>query len=187
MESLLDTNEQVQAALNAHQRATLSAKKSLGIEGGASTPTGTPGNVTPSPDLAAASSGAAGGGVTANGSGSAPGSSSRSGSRARRDNGKAREDAPLPALPPRDTDKGKGAAAATYDPPPGPPPGRADDAEDPFRDPQDEPRAQQEESSFLPREALALDSFHPGFQTAGSASAPKKERDDDLYDSGVKR
>lgn len=179
MESLLDVNEQVQAALNAHQRAALSAKKSLGIEGGGA---GTPTIEAPSPDFTAMGG--------ANGSGRAEGSSSRSASRGRRDNGKGREDAPLPALP-KESDKGKGAAAS-YEPPAGPPPGRAnDDAEDPFRDPHDEGnhhhQQQQGGSSFLGNEALAFDSFHPGFQPAGAASGSRREQDDDIYDSGSRR
>lgn len=179
MESLLDVNEQVQAALNAHQRAALSAKKSLGIEGGgASTPT----VETPSPDPTAMGG--------ANGSGRAQGSSSRDASRVRRDNGKGREDAPLPPLPGGSGGSDKGKGAASYQPPPGPPPGRRDDAEDPFRDPQEEGNHHQNQqggASFLGHEALAFDSFHPGFQPAGTGSGSRKEEDDDIYGSGPRR
>lgn len=182
MESLLDTNEQLQAALNAHQRAALSAKKSLGIAAGGTTPT--PG--TPSPDDLTTASGAVGvAGAAANGSGSGSGSASRSGSQSRRrDNGKGREEDPLPPLP-RENNKGKGAA--TFEPPPGPPPGKGPE-EDPFRDPEDEP-GRQGGSSYLGNDTLAFESFNPGFTPAGSASGSKMDRtdNDDIYDSAPRK
>lgn len=174
METLLDVNEHLQAALNAHQRAVLSAKKSLGIEGGGA---GTPMFGTPSPDRASMGG--------ANGSGSAQGSStSRETSRVRKDNGKGREEEPpLPALP-KESDKGKGAAS--YEPPPGPPPGGVNDAENPFRDPH-EGGSRQGGSSFLGSEALVFDSFNPGFRAAGSASGSRRQPGDDIYDSEPRR
>lgn len=175
MESLLDANEQLQAALNAHQRAALSAKKSLGISAGGGTPTAG----TPSPDLAV--SGAVGA-ANGSGSGSGQGSSSRSGSQVRRDNGKGREET-LPELPAREVDKGKGAEK--YELPPGPPPGRNHEQEDPFRDPDTN---QQGGPSFLGNEAMAFDTFNPGFTAAGSGSgSAPKGKDDDIYGSGPKR
>lgn len=171
METLLDANEQLQAALNAHQRATLSAKKSLGV-------TGTP-PVGAQEDPAVSVSGALG---DTNGAPSQA-SSSRAGSVAGpRNNGKGREEAP-----------GKGKGAAGYEPPPGPPPGWNTQPEDPFRDPHEEAGGQQQ---GLGSEALVFDSFHPGFTAAGTAGgsgsgsgyAPgRRPEEDDLYDSAPRR
>lgn len=184
MESLLDINEQLQAALNAHQRAVLSAKKSLGISGGAGTPP-----VGAQEDPAASVSGALG---DLNGAPSQAGSSRAPSVSRPRNNGKGREETP-----------GKGKGAAGYEPPPGPPPGWNTHAEDPFRDPHDDANNQQQQggSSYLGSEALVFDSFHPGFTNAGAAAGgsgtgtgtgsgygPRRpEYDDDIYDSAPRR
>lgn len=187
MESLLDANEQLQAALNAHQRAALSAKKSLGITGGTGTPP-----VGGQEDPAVSVSGALG---DSNGGAPSQAGSSRSTSVTRpRNNGKGREEAP----------GGKGKGAAGYEPPPGPPPGWNIHPEDPFRDPNEEANNQHQHqqggSSYLGSEALVFDSFHPGFTNAGPAAGgsgsgfgsgygagKRPEDDDDIYDSAPRR
>ena len=188
MENLLDTNEQLQTALNTHQRAVLSARKQLGISSNNSP--SHPG--TPSPDLPLVS-GANNG--TANGSGS--GSGGTGSSRAHASSSRAEGVPPPP--PPRDgAGKGKGAvtpyAASTND-----------DPRDPFRDPQDEPAVgPRPKASISGDDLLRLGSLEVDFNKyalsgsaggSGSSNRAGKERetvdtttdDDDLYDSAPRQ
>lgn len=187
MESLLDTSEQLQSALNTHRRAVLSAKKSLGIE--AATAAGTPTGGTESPRVPIAAAAAAPG-DGANGRDTRHASSSRSTSHARngRDNGKGRDD---DASGP----KGKGTAAvagSSYDPSPAPQMSWNQHPEDPFRDPLDD-RSQQHQqqqwhqqqqagsSSSRGGDPFAFEPFHPGFSAASGSGAGKGREDDDIY------
>lgn len=177
MESLIDTNEQLQSALNVHQRAMLSAKKQLGLTSTNSPPL----PATPVPD-APLVSGANNAWLNGSGNGSGSGSRAQGGSSSRSDG--------APPPPPRET-KGK-AAVTPY----------TEEPRDPFADPQDEPQAQaglSHKASISGDDLLKLNSFQVDFDKyavsgAGSGSGSRatgKGRetgadatdDDDLYDS----
>lgn len=166
MENLIDTNEQLQKALNQHKRAILNARKQLGLGGR----DGDSPNETPS----------------MNGSDnrqSLLGSTQTSGFNL--------GGPPLSIRPPADGGKGK----QTYTPPPGPPPGvgPSGDAtsgsgpsryppeppqethglDDPFRDPQPTgPYNTQPVMAFTgdysQHNALPPEPYHPGFKTTES-------------------
>jgi hypothetical protein len=182
MESLIDTNEQLQTALNQHGRAVLNARKQLGINERSNTHTpqdavyegGPPPSTWQNPAAAAASSS-----TRANHNSTPPPTIPK----------------PLPSPP-----SGKGKSAAVWEPSPptaGPssrsangarpdPPrkdsyGSADDEDrDPFRDPTPEPprgsgggwRPSGTNTAAAadqpPR--LAIDSFHPGFGATTTSS-----------------
>lgn len=191
MESLIDTNEQVQTALNQHQRAVLGARKQLGLNvrseenlldatpnmmstsnGGADSGFGQAPAVPPPdtrPELLQQQS-------RASSSSSVP--------------GRAGVAAPLR----KPVGNGKGKATENFEPPPGPPPGvppkeglagaGGDDVENPFLDPQPRYRpaaggssaygtappsavpAAAELPSHEPRPAH--EPYHPGFQQTPS-------------------
>jgi hypothetical protein len=181
MESLIDTNEQLQSALNTHQRAVLSARKQLGI-GDRSTPGDTPSPVSP---LEVNDRRPGGSGRVASGS--------------------------APPLPTRSNDKGKETDVFTppTGPPPGSTKDLPDaPSEDPFRDPEPSSSRAGQSSSYAPLDEpkLALEPFHPGFQGSqnygasssssstpappgeGSSSKPPpkpeaKDVEDDMYES----
>ncbi|UNI22427.1 hypothetical protein JDV02_008318 [Purpureocillium takamizusanense] len=157
MESLIDTNEQLQTALNQHQRAVLNARKQLGLN----TPhEGSPGpeatNGTQRQDSWQGTSTGAGIGI---GAGLGAGAAIVSGG------------------------NGKGKEAEFYNAPDGPPPvGKASgsgyrrdndnvSAEDPFAD----PHPGQSSSGAFADLRLAQEPFHPGFQAAGPNFADEKE------------
>lgn len=166
MEALIDTNEQLQASLNQHQRAILGARKALGIGQGGPSPASENGSGGGSGGILGGAgdvSGGAGLGINFNPTG---GSSSKS---------------TPPPLPDRNHGKGKGLEVE--------PPARAGPSgsntpapeEDPFKDP-DEQR-------------LGIEPFHPGFGGSGSGSGSgngkqparryaNDDDDDGLYDSG---
>ncbi|KAK1840610.1 gat domain-containing protein [Colletotrichum chrysophilum] len=156
MENLIDTNEQLQSALNQHQRAVLGARKQLGI--GARSE-----NASPiSPQSA---------------TGQHPEPPQQQWSQAQSSSSSS---TPAPVLPARPAEgNGKGKAAESFAPPPGPPPKSQPEppAEDPFKDPQ--PQTNYSSSSKaggsgyaaeLPSEEqrLAFDPYHPGFNTTPS-------------------
>lgn len=179
MESMIDTNEQLQAALNQHQRAVLNARKHLGLGERSNTH-------TPSND--AMYEGGPPGRPPTLQNPAATASSSRSNLNS----------TPPPTsqkrLPSPPSGKGKGpagwepsppagASRSTNGAPPGPPPSHgyghdrhSEENDDPFRDPTPEPpRGGQSGSGWRPSGAdssnqpprLAVDSFHPGFGTTG--------------------
>jgi hypothetical protein len=158
MESLIDTNEQLQRSLNQHQRAILQAKKHLGINSSSaispiSEPS--PGTERAGPGLPT-SSGAAGG-FWQGSSGANPLSMNPA--------------APPPPVPSRKAvGNGKGKAPSTWESPhavgsssKAATPQNEDEA-DPFRDPVPERK-----SNELP--SLPYEPFHPGF---GSSSGQDK-------------
>lgn len=184
MESLIDTNEQLQTALNQHQRAMLNARKQLGLHEPAGSEAAEPdGNAELLPPQKAAKSPAShSGGLL-----------------------------PLAASP--NNGKGK-AVDTTYNPPPGPPPGHVQAPEparepasgasvgtskqrpkqeevwdDPFADPQDSQvgREAVPPSADSIQQRHAEEPFHPGgfsgsaAQGKGLTSAPLDDRDEDLY------
>jgi len=183
MESLLDTNEQLQRSLNQHQRAVLQAKKHLGLgePRNSGSPTGGPhpgvqdptqvsggaGPWQPSPDSATATPANFG---------------------------------PPPSLPDRkpvggSNGKGKStesawdrsAAAGPSRSNNATPQQHADDDGDPFRDPAPEPSSSRNQApGDLP--SLPFEPFHPGFNTTNAKEAGKPDpvtpvTDDSLYDN----
>ncbi|EQB50518.1 GAT domain-containing protein [Colletotrichum gloeosporioides Cg-14] len=156
MENLIDTNEQLQSALNQHQRAVLGARKQLGI--GARSENASP--ISPQ---------------SATGQHSEPPQQQWSQAQS-----SSSSSTPAPVLPARPAEgNGKGKAAESFAPPPGPPPKSQPEppAEDPFKDPQ--PQTNHSSSSKaggsgyaaeLPSEEprLAFDPYHPGFNTTPS-------------------
>ncbi|CAI4218248.1 unnamed protein product [Parascedosporium putredinis] len=187
MESLINTNEQLQSALNLHQRAVLSAKKQLGIVSSHSP--AQPG--TPSPEVPLISGannpwvGNDGNDAGIGGVGASRSNSGAQGSSSRSD---------LPPPPPPREKKGKGAVTPY-----------AEEPRDPFADPHDEaagPAAGGSGSgnggagkaSIAGDDLLQLNSFHVDFDAykpsgleptsnnrvgKGSGAAD----DDDIYDS----
>ncbi|KAH8878890.1 hypothetical protein GQ53DRAFT_56614 [Thozetella sp. PMI_491] len=163
MESLIDTNEQLQQALNHHQRAVLNAKKHLGINERSNNPS--PVQNTSSGDEQNGPDGVRSQAPSA---------------------GLNMNPPPLPGRKPVGNGKGK-ANADVWDAP-GPSrsqsgtPRHDDDDRDPFRDPPPEP------TGFPPQQAggsskavedeeprLAYEPFHPGFSSAsGSANKPQR-------------
>lgn len=155
MESLIDTNEQLQSALNQHQRAVLGARKQLGI--GARSGDASP--ASPQPSTAQYAN-------RPQEWQQAQSSSSSS--------------TPAPVLPIRPAEgNGKGKAAESFMPPPGPPPKAPEErpSEDPFRDPQPDNGHSTSSriggsapAAELPSEEprLAFDPYHPGFNTTPS-------------------
>ncbi|KAK1758360.1 hypothetical protein QBC47DRAFT_138387 [Echria macrotheca] len=165
MESLIDTNEQLQQALNHHQRAVLQAKKRLGLGERSSTS-------TPS--------------VGQNEQGQQVASQWQPPS----DQNEAVRGA-IPPLPVRKP-SGKGKGTASYaEPGPsrsnsGTP--RHDDEADPFRDPVPESSSRQpgRASNELPR--LPFEPFHPGFSpTTPSSSGAKLDPVTPVSDEGHER
>lgn len=167
MENLIDTNEQLQQALNQHQRAVLSARKTLGIGDRSQNP-----SPTPPPEV--------------NGS-------SRPSMQDDYSSGSASLAPPLSGQRPAQNGKGKGKETAGFDdyvpPPPGPPPGRPpvpgpsrsanitpnppEVPDDPFRDPElkygrvgasGKAPARDDEPRF------AHEPFHPGFSNKPTQS-----------------
>ncbi|KAK1477590.1 GAT domain-containing protein [Colletotrichum cuscutae] len=155
MEHLIDTNEQLQSALNQHQRAVLGARKQLGIDPRSD-------NASPvSPQTAE----------------SQQASRTQEWAQAQAQSSSSSSTPPLPTRPSEGS--GKGKASETFAPPPGPPPKAQPQygAEDPFRDPQ--PEIHYSSSSRpagsggaveLPGEEprLAHEPFHPGFNPTPS-------------------
>ncbi|GKT46076.1 uncharacterized protein ColSpa_06257 [Colletotrichum spaethianum] len=157
MEHLIDTNEQLQSALNQHQRAVLGARKQLGI--GPRSDNASP--VSPQPTEHQHPN------PPQEWQQAQPSSSSST---------------PAPALPTRPLEgNGKGKASESFAPPPGPPPKaqqqRPTEDQDPFRDPQ--PENNYSSSSRpggsgsaveLPSEEprLAFEPYHPGFNSTPS-------------------
>ncbi len=160
MESLIDTNEQLQQALNQHQRAVLYARKQLGLNERSNEPSPARGSPVDS------DSSRPGGGSSSFQAPPAP---------------PPRSNATLPDRKPASNGKGK-ATADTWD---APGPSRSmsgtphagvdedeDDERDPFRDPQPERSASGSRkaggasSSAAPDDEhprLAYEPFHPGF------------------------
>ncbi|KAB5547015.1 GAT domain-containing protein [Coniochaeta sp. 2T2.1] len=175
MESMIDTNEQLQAALNQHQRAVLNARKHLGLGERSE-------NNTPSQNSLYEGGPPSGPPPNWQNQGAAA-SSSRSNLNSTPPPGEKR----LPSPP---SGKGKGPAAGWE---PSPPhhagaagPSRSangtpsnnhlyseEDNEDPFRDPTPEPPRGGGSSTWRPSNTdqqppkLAIDSFHPGFGAGG--------------------
>lgn len=167
MESLIDTNEFLQSALNQHKRAILNARKHMGLGGrtdsGTSIPVSPPTNGTHDRVLRWQESQAAWSPTDSDGP-------------------------PLPDRPSPDNDKGKGAER--FQPPPGPPPGHGPSSagpsglgisefsqtqpspvEDPFRDPQPAGSSSRPGPSYsgdYSNQRLAEEPFHPGFQPTPS-------------------
>ncbi|WYZ45516.1 hypothetical protein EsH8_VIII_000832 [Colletotrichum jinshuiense] len=154
MEHLIDTNEQLQSALNQHQRAILGARKQLGV-GSRSENTSPVSSQTPENQLAHRTQGW-----------QQPQSSSGS--------------TPPPSLPTRLAEgNGKGKASESFAPPLGPPPKAQSKplAEDPFKDPQPENTYSSSSkaggsgyTAELPGEEprLAFEPYHPGFNSTPS-------------------
>ncbi|KAF9872219.1 gat domain-containing protein [Colletotrichum karsti] len=162
MENLIDTNEQLQSALNQHQRAVLGARKQLGV--GARSENASP--ISPNSI-----------------NGQHPGQHPDAPQQWQQAQSSSSSSTPAPALPSRPAEgNGKGKAAESFAPPPGPPPKPYSEAptDDPFRDPQ--PDAKYSSSSraggssnavelpSLPSEEprLAFDPYHPGFNATPS-------------------
>jgi hypothetical protein len=161
MESLIDTNEQLQQALNQHHRAVLQAKKQLGLgdgSSGTSSPAPHPHQQqVPPPDLSRpvppVPSRKAVAGSSSNGKGKATldtyGSSSAVAGPSRSASG----------TPRHDTD---------------------DDEQDPFRDPPPEHHQQAAGSSSRPDgpPRLSFEPFHPGFGGSSSLAAADKRKEE---------
>lgn len=162
MESLIDTNEQLQTALNQHQRAVLSAKKQLGLGTGSS-------DVSPAPETTNGSdrepdwqtSGAmplaAAAGIVASGG-----------------NGKGKQaevygapDGPPPGNAPSGSGHGKDHDEVSLE----------DPFDDPFRDPQpgSSNHVGQSSSGAYNDHRLAHEPFNPGFQPAALSYGDEKE------------
>ncbi|CAM1501599.1 Fc.00g035830.m01.CDS01 [Cosmosporella sp. VM-42] len=169
MEHLIDTNEQLQTALNQHKRAILNARKHMGL--GARTDSNSPALV---PDINDSERPTQWQNSQASSSGSG-----------------------APALPTRPAvGNGKGKDTEMYEPPPGPPPGvgpsgtgasgsvsgtnkflpeqpREDPFEDPFRDPQPAHSSSRPGPGVQPPgdhedQRLAYEPYHPGFKPTES-------------------
>ncbi|PKS12091.1 hypothetical protein jhhlp_001387 [Lomentospora prolificans] len=189
MESLIDTNEQLQSALNIHQRAVLSAKKQLGITATNSPPQ----PATPSPDTPLVSEANK---AWPNSSGTASGGGSGSGSGGQSTQGFSLSDgAPLP--PPKDT-KGKGSVTPY-----------AEETQDPFADPQEDAQvgapSLSHKASLAGDDLMKLNTFHVDFDkyapsgsaggsgsgSGGQATGKGRETDatddDDIYDSAPRQ
>lgn len=181
MESLLDTNEQLQRSLNQHQRAVLQAKKHLGL--------GEPRNSSSPTGQGPQVSGAAGGGPWQPSPESATATPANYG--------------PPPTLPDRNqvvsNGKGKATENTWSSAAPGPsrsnnttPQQHADDDGDPFRDPAPEPSSLRNQAQGdLP--SLPFEPFHPGFNpsTHGKDGSGKLDpvtpvSADSLYDNDDK-
>jgi hypothetical protein len=193
MESLIDTNEQLQIALSTHQRAVLSARKQLGI--------GDPSSNAPSPGPLATPA-------------ISPLSRTNSSNIARAEDSLGSSSALAGAVG-LSRNNGKGKAADDFQPPSGPPPGASgsrtdptapDEPPDPFRDPVPEPQSYRSgQGSSAPTDEeprLAFEPFHPGgfSQSAsrstgssgkgkGSTTGGRNTYDDDgnLYDTETPR
>jgi hypothetical protein len=181
MESLLDTNEQLQRSLNQHQRAVLQAKKHLGLgePRNSTSPTGAPPSGPPDPQV----SGGAGPGSWQPSPDSATATPANFGS--------------PPPLPDRKAVGGNGKGKATDSEwdrtASGPsrsnnatPQQHADDDGDPFRDPVSEPSSSRNQASGgLP--SLPYEPFHPGFNPSthgketGKPDPVTPVTDDGLY------
>jgi hypothetical protein len=205
MESLIDTNEQLQTALNQHQRAMLNARKLERTDSGnsMSSPYQEPANgenqLLPRQDSALSQGSASGGLFTTSTStaGGARGSGIGNGK------GKAAE---TPYQPPSGPPPGQ-AAPVAYEPPPGPPPSHAaglasgagagsapppkqDEVwDDPFADQHEAPSGAGGASYAAQGDQRhAEEPYHPGFAGGASSNAHGKQRqvvddDDDIYDS----
>lgn len=184
MESLIDTNEQLQVSLNQHQRAVLGARKAMGIgksnQGSASPSTSANGIGMPPPpnrntNLNGKSTSGTGLGIDFDTPGGGASSSSRS--------------TPAPMQGRGDTRKGKDVFA----PPPGPPPNRdggrpsgsntpapQPEEDNPFRDPTEE-QEQQQRYVFEPYHPGSSGEGRNGKQPAMGYDANSHNNDDDLY------
>ncbi|KAL2758366.1 hypothetical protein ACRALDRAFT_1080225 [Sodiomyces alcalophilus JCM 7366] len=195
MESLIDVNEQLQTALNRHQRGVLSARKQLGVNGNSpsnpSSPQLSNDGQTPPP---------------------APSSSNSRPQLQSHPSSSSSSRGPAPQPPPGRTQlpqgpKSKGKEVEQFAPPPGPPPAGASSAypderssgedvagEDPFRDPQFQsstyysPGNTQShpgdvsfsEAGSSGHQRLAYESYHPGF---GEKTASYGARQDGAVDN----
>ena len=192
MESLIDTNEQLQQALNGHQRSVLNAKKQLGL---GERPSDDRGGAAPDlsgwvPPAASGGGGGGGGGLWHQPSTASASSSQRN--------------LPAPPLPSRKVvGNGKGKASDTWEQQQASVAGPSrsatgtphHDEDDPFRDPQPEPSA----SSYRPSgggetdgaaSRYAYEPYHPGFKASdgekGGNNLPDPVTpvsDDGLYDN----
>jgi hypothetical protein len=152
MENLIDTNEQLQTALNQHKRAVLSARKQLGLN--EHTDSQSP-SVTPQlqPQQQPESQLQANGTSTDHYFGNA--SSSSSG----HNNGKGKETQSFSAPSGPPPKAGEGSTSRPYDEP----------AENPFADPQPGGSAQTTAAyQYSEEQRLAAEPFHPGFRPTES-------------------
>jgi hypothetical protein len=163
MESLIDTNEQLQQALNQHQRAMLNARKQAGLgESRSNEPSPSPNMNGPSQPPPAMRFGAQWANPEA--------SSSR--------DQLNQQLPPLPSRAPLDKGKGKAVAASRLDGPSGlnGSSAKTPDQEDPFADPPTEPPPShngREEGMGAPAKSseeprLAFEPYHPGFSSTPS-------------------
>jgi hypothetical protein len=177
MESMIDTNEQLQTALNQHQRAVLNARKHLGL--GERSNSHTPANdamfVAPpsGPPSTWQNPSAASSSSRSNLNFTPPPTTQQR--MPSPPSGKGKGPAGWEPSPP-----GAGPSRSTNGTPPGPPPSHGygtssygEDNEDPFRDPTPEPPrgAQSGSGSSNQPPRLAIDSFHPGFGSGGSTQS----------------
>ncbi|KAI1067776.1 hypothetical protein LB507_010443 [Fusarium sp. FIESC RH6] len=152
MENLIDTNEQLQTALNQHKRAVLSARKQLGLN--ERTDSQSP-SVTPQlqPQQQPESQ------VQTNGTDTNHYFNNASSSSSGPNHGKGKETqsySPPPGPPPR---AGEGSSSRPYDEP----------AENPFADPQPGGSAPTNPSyQYSEEQRLAAEPFHPGFRPTES-------------------
>ncbi|KAF7563852.1 hypothetical protein G7046_g277 [Stylonectria norvegica] len=171
MENLIDTNEQLQTALNQHKRAVLHARKQLGLH--EVTPTTSP---APGPER----------------NGERP--SQPQEQQRRQGSGASSSDSVGPPLPDGKPSRSKGKGTEAYDPPPGPPPGLGlsgvsgldsgsgsnkllpeEPHEEPYEDPFKDPHPAASSSRPGPGttgdyldQRLSFEPFHPGFQATDS-------------------
>lgn len=159
MESLIDANEQVQAALSQHQRAVLSARKYLGLNHLGLNERSVNPSPAPSANSQRQQQGGGSGGRATNQESSGPHTPPPPVPGRRRPllrgNGKGKERGMSPIGGPSRSANGTPSVDDT-----------ASDNEDPFRDPQPEWSAAADQSSGEPR--LAFEPFHPGFGTTTS-------------------
>lgn len=152
MENLIDTNEQLQTALNQHKRAVLSARKQLGLyeRTDSQSPSVTPQLQPQQPESQSQPNGINHYFNNASSSGSA-------------------------------YNEGKGKEISAYPPPPGPPPGAGEGSssrpfdeptENPFADPQTGGSSSQHPTNtanqYSEHERLGVEPFNPGFRPTES-------------------
>ncbi|KAM7216633.1 hypothetical protein V8F06_007948 [Rhypophila decipiens] len=191
MESLLDTNEQLQSSLNLHQRAVLNAKKQLGLGEHSSQESGLP---LPPAREQAGWGGPAASGSSSGGAWQQPSSASASSSR-------HNLGAPPPVPSRQAVGNGKGKASATWEPSvagpsrsaTGTPQYQHEDEDDPFRDPQPEASG----SAYRPSgpsgsgagadsggasSTYAYEPYHPGTRHGAPQLDPVTPVSDDGFD-----
>jgi hypothetical protein len=167
METLIDTNEQLNKALNQHQRGVLNARKVMGVNG-ETTPPAAGGYYAPQGQLGAAVNRNSG---YSSGSGFVPPQGPPPG---RTDSGFVAPAGPPPILSSKPVPR-KAAKAGPPIPPPGDYAPTGDDDENPFSDPKENsapsipfPKDQPPKATGQFNDRLGIEPYHPGFRETPS-------------------